>query len=178
MFHTISAPADLANLGLSATSSAFLPQVRQPAKGALLYCDGACSGNNSTRESPGGWGALVLDGTTVRAGRHGSKNTTNNKMELTAAIEGLRQLPAGTEVLLRTDSQYVIKGCTEWRAGWERRGMKNSKGQEVANQDLWHELWAEVDSRRVRFEWVKGHNGDPGNELADALANLGVDAHR
>lgn len=178
MFRTLTNASDLQALGLGAAHLAYFERLRQPAVGVLLYCDGACSGNSSVKESPGGWGALVLDGNQVKAGHHGSRQTTNNKMELSAAIEGLRQVPAGTQVLLRTDSQYVIKGCTEWRSGWERKGMKNSKGQEVANQELWHALWAEVDARRVRFEWVKGHNGDPGNELADALANLGVAGQR
>ena len=108
----------------------------------------------------------------AQLGRGVSFHTTNNKMELSAAIESLAQTPVGGTVLVRTDSQYVIKGATEWRAGWVRNGMRNSKKEPVANADLWMALWAEVDARKVTFEWVRGHNGDPGNELADKLAVL------
>lgn len=147
---------------------------KQPAAGcALLYCDGACSGNGVKENAPGGWGAVLLQGGQVLLGKGGSGSTTNNRMELTAAIEGLRQLPAGTPVVVRTDSQYVIKGCTEWRRGWVRNGMKNSKGQAVANPDLWAQLWQSVDRLKVSFEWVRGHSGNPGNELADQLAMMG-----
>lgn len=142
---------------------------------ALVYCDGACTGNGK-ENAPGGWGVALVKaghpGATVGWG--GAAGTTNNKMELTAAIEALSQMPAGSAIVLRTDSQYVIKGCTEWRAGWVRNGMKNSKKEPVANPEFWSKLWALVDARKVKFEWVKGHNGDNGNELADALAVLGA----
>jgi ribonuclease HI len=139
----------------------------------LIYCDGACSGNGRANAA-GGWGAVITEGSGLWLGHGGQASSTNNRMELTAAIEALKQLDNKSTVLLRTDSQYVIKGCDEWRAGWQRRGMKNSKGEGVVNPDLWHALWAEVDMRRVTFEWVRGHNGDPGNELADGLAVLGT----
>src|SRR5690606_26847283 len=130
---------------------------------------------NGVKEvAPGGWGALVRTADGQQGGFGGSAHTTNNKMELTAAIEALKSLPVRARVLLRTDSQYVTKGCTEWRAGWVRKGMRNSKGEPVANADLWKQLWAQADARQVKFEWVKGHNGDAGNELADALAVLGA----
>lgn len=141
----------------------------------LIYCDGACSGNGTRANAPGGWGIVVAgaDGS-LQMGYGGARGVTNNKMELTAAVEALRMLPVGAIAVLRTDSQYVIKGCTEWRKGWVSRGMKNSKGEPVLNAEYWHALWAEFDRRKVKFEWVRGHNGDPGNELADRLAVLGA----
>lgn len=175
-FHVLASAADVINLGLPravATHFPALPQI-PPGIDALVYCDGACSGNGVKESAPGGWGALVLEGSQVRGGFGGSAGTTNNRMELSAAIQALQLLPKGAKALVRTDSQYVIKGCTEWRAGWVRKGMKNSKGEPVANPELWKTLWAEVDARQVKFEWVKGHNGDAGNELADALAVRGT----
>lgn len=158
-------------LSLLAADFARLPK---PPVGAqhLVYCDGACKGN----PGPGGWGAVVIsaDAPGAQLANGVSAQTTNNKMELTAAIESLKALPRGHTVTVRTDSQYVIKGCTEWRKGWVRNGMKNVKKEPVANADLWQMLWAEVDARSVKFEWVRGHNGDPGNELADALAGSPV----
>lgn len=147
----------------------------------LIYCDGACSGNGTGPDSPGGWGIVIAGAQApTQLGLGGDWGVTNNKMELTAALAALRQLPAGssTSVLLRTDSQYVIKGCTEWRVGWQKRGMRKASGEAVLNQELWLALWEEVDRRRVRMEWVRGHNGDPGNELADALAVLGIQGSR
>jgi ribonuclease HI len=142
----------------------------------LAYCDGACSGN----PGPGGWGVVLLkrgmDGAYLLHG--GDRATTNNKMELTAAIETLRLTERGARCLLRTDSQYVIKGCSEWRKGWERNGMRNSKKEPVANAELWETLWAEIDCRRVLYQWVRGHNGDTGNEAADKLAVLGTKSAR
>ena len=96
---------------------------------------------------------------------------TNQIAELTAAIEGLALVPPGDAVELVSDSQYVLKGISEWRAGWERKGWRNSKGEPVANLALWKRLFAVVDARQVTTRWVRGHNGDPYNERADALAN-------
>ena len=96
---------------------------------------------------------------------------TNQIAELTAAIEGLARVPAGAAVELVSDSQYVLKGISEWRAGWERRGWRNSKGEPVANLALWKQLFALADARKVSVRWVRGHNGDRCNEKADALAN-------
>ena len=96
---------------------------------------------------------------------------TNQIAELTAAVEGLTRVPAGAEVELVSDSQYVLKGLMEWRIGWERKGFRNSKGERVANLELWKRLFAVADARRVSTRWVRGHNGDPHNERADALAN-------
>jgi len=174
MTHTleIRTAEELATLGVSARTAAALPRLPQPPAGVqtLIYCDGACSGNGARTASPGGWGAVLLSADKTLVAFDNSPDTTNNKMELCAAIEALRLTAVGASVLVRTDSQYVIKGCTEWRKGWVRNGMRNSKKEPVANADLWHLLWAEVDARRVKLEWVRAHNGDPGNELADELA--------
>jgi len=140
----------------------------------LVYCDGACQGNGARRATPGGWGVLVLHDGRVVLGRGGQRNTTNNQMELWGAIAALRHIPAHASVVLRTDSQYVVKGCTEWRQSWERNGMVNSKKEPVANAELWEQLWLEADRRQVKFEWVRGHNGDVGNEIADQLATTEV----
>ena len=136
----------------------------------IAYTDGACAPSNP---GPAGWGAVLI------APEDGSESDhfgfigpgTNQIAELTAAIEGLELVPAGAEVELVSDSQYVLKGLTEWRAGWERKGWKNSKGEPVANLGLWKKLFALADARRVTVRWVKGHNGDRCNEKADALAN-------
>lgn len=180
-FTPISTASDLSALGVpSATAQGF---ARTPAVPAgfdhLAYCDGACSGNGRKGASPGGWGVLLLGASgPTQVGFAGEGDTTNNRMELLAGISGLRATAPGKAVVLRTDSQYVVKGCTEWRTGWQRRGMTNSKGEAVLNPDLWRQLWAEVDARKVKFEWVRGHNGDPGNEIADALAVLGATGAR
>ena len=134
------------------------------------YTDGACAPSNP---GPAGWGVVVIEpeggGESDHYGFIGPG--TNQIAELTAAIEGLSRVPAGAAVQLVSDSQYVLKGLTEWRAGWERKGWKNSKGEPVANLGLWKKLFALADARRVTVRWVKGHNGDRCNEKADALAN-------
>jgi len=133
------------------------------------YTDGACA---PTNPGPAGWGAVVIapDGDEVdHFGFIGLG--TNQIAELTAAIEGLELVPPGADVELVSDSQYVLKGLTEWRAGWERKGYRNSKGEPVANLQLWKQLFAAADARKLKVRWVRGHNGDPHNERADALAN-------
>ena len=134
------------------------------------YTDGACAPSNP---GPAGWGVVVIapagGGESDHFGFIGPG--TNQIAELTAAIEGLSRVPPGASVQLVSDSQYVLKGLTEWRAGWERKGWRNSKGDPVANQALWKKLFALADARRVTVRWVKGHNGDRCNEKADALAN-------
>lgn len=135
------------------------------------YSDGACKGN----PGPGGWGCVVdaPDGTRVE--RHGGElATTNNKMELMGAIVALKNTPVGATVKLVTDSQYVIKGITEWMSGWKRRNWQASTGGEVKNQELWKVLDAEYMQRKVSFEWVRGHSGHPENERCDELANMGI----
>ena len=137
-----------------------------------IYTDGGCRGNPGI----GGWGVFIdHDGGSEYNGF--AENTTNNQMELTAAIMGLLHAPSDVDILLHTDSQYVIKGITEWHKGWIRNNWKNSKGQPVANRELWNQLIS-FTSPRVRWQWVKGHNGHPGNEAVDALCNQAMDAGR
>lgn len=141
----------------------------------LAYTDGACAPSNP---GPAGWGAVLFapagQGTSEHYGFIGPG--TNQIAELTAAIEGLSRIPLGAAVELVSDSQYVLKGLSEWRVGWERKGFKNSKGDPVANLALWKRLFALADARKVTTRWVRGHNGDKYNERADALANLALDA--
>lgn len=134
----------------------------------VVYTDGACSNNQAPGGQPGGWAAVFTDGTCLSGGHPA---TTNNRMELTAAIEALRHTPPGSRVRVRSDSAYVVNAfLQDWFSGWERRGWRNSKGQPVENQDLWRELRRLAAERRVRWEKVHGHAGDPLNEKADRLA--------
>ncbi|MBE02959.1 ribonuclease HI [Marinobacter lutaoensis] len=135
-----------------------------------MYTDGACKGN----PGPGGWGVVLRYGAKVKTLHGGERQTTNNRMELRAAIEGLKALTRPCEVDLHTDSQYVRKGITEWLANWKRNGWKTASKQPVKNEDLWRQLDELTARHRVRWHWVKGHAGVPDNELADELANLGV----
>ncbi|MHB1770593.1 MAG: ribonuclease H family protein [Acidimicrobiales bacterium] len=133
-----------------------------------VYSDGGCAPHNP---GPAAWGALIETPTGETLERNGFiGHGTNQIAELTGAIEGLKVTPAGAEVLLVSDSQYVIKGLTEWRRGWERRGWRNSQGDPVANASLWRALFALADERRVQARWVRGHAGHPQNERADRLA--------
>lgn len=136
-----------------------------------IYCDGACRGN----PGPGGWGALLRSGENEKRLYGYAAATTNNRMELTGAIEALRALKKPCEVVLWTDSQYVKKGMTEWLAGWKAKGWKNSSREPVKNVDLWKELEAEALRHQVDWRWVKGHAGHEGNEIADQLANQAID---
>ena len=136
-----------------------------------IYTDGACRGN----PGPGGWGALLVLNEKRREMCGGEKGTTNNRMELTAAIEGLGALKKPCKVRLVTDSQYVLKGVTEWMEGWKKRGWKTASKQPVKNVDLWQKLDSALGPHEVTWEWVKGHAGHPGNERADQLANRGID---
>ncbi len=139
-----------------------------------IYSDGACRGN----PGPGGWGAVLRWDGREKTLCGGEANTTNNRMELTAAIRALEALRRPCDVVLYTDSQYLRKGITEWLDNWKRRGWKTASRKPVKNADLWEAL--DVLSRRHRIEWrwVRGHSGDPGNEAADALANRGIDGLR
>lgn len=136
-----------------------------------LICDGACSGN----PGPGGWGVILryLDasGQKVEKELSGGENpTTNNRMELTAAIQGLMQLKKPCHVTIVTDSEYVKRGVTEWLSGWQARGWKTADKKPVKNQDLWQQLIAAMAPHQLKWQWVKGHAGHPDNERADALA--------
>lgn len=131
-----------------------------------LYTDGACSGN----PGPGGWGALLIFGDHRRELSGGARDTTNNRMELQAVIEGIRALNRRVPVTIYTDSTYVMKGMTEWISGWKAKGWKTAAKKPVKNEDLWRELDAALHGHEVEWRWVKGHAGDPGNEVADALA--------
>lgn len=136
-----------------------------------LYTDGACRGN----PGPGGWGVVLKSGQHVKELFGGELETTNNRMEMTAAIEGLNALNRPCKVAIYTDSQYLRKGVLEWMSGWKRNGWKTSARKPVKNQDLWQSLDQQLDRHTIEWHWVKGHSGNPGNERADALANKGTD---
>jgi len=140
-------------------------------KQVQVFTDGACSGN----PGPGGWGVVLRFGGKERELCGGADNTTNNRMELTAAIEGLRALNEPCEVVLTTDSTYVKDGITRWLANWKKNGWKTAAKKAVKNQDLWQELDQQTSRHAVQWQWVKGHSGHPENERADALANQGMD---
>jgi ribonuclease HI len=140
-------------------------------KAVTIYTDGACKGN----PGPGGWGALLELGERRKELHGGELNTTNNRMELTACIEALNALKKPCVVDLHTDSQYVMKGITGWLPGWRARGWKTADKKPVKNVELWQALDAARNAHQVRWHWVKGHSGHPGNERADQLANLGVE---
>ena len=137
----------------------------------IIYTDGACKGN----PGPGGWGAVLRSGSHEKHLHGGEKHTTNNRMEISAVIFALRTLKQRSTVELWTDSQYVQKGVTEWLEGWKKRGWKTASKDPVKNADLWQELDALLPDHDISWHWVRGHNGHPGNELADQLANKGVE---
>lgn len=136
-----------------------------------IYTDGACRGN----PGPGGWGAVLMYGDKRKEIFGGDANTTNNRMELMAAIQALSALTRECELTLYTDSQYVRKGITEWIDNWKKRGWKTAAKKPVKNADLWQELDGQVARHKINWVWVKGHAGNEGNELADQLANKGAD---
>ncbi len=136
-----------------------------------IWTDGACRGN----PGPGGWGALLRSGTRERELHGGERETTNNRMELTAVIEALAALKRPSQVVLHTDSQYVKLGITVWLPQWQRRGWKTADRKPVKNLDLWQRLAEQAARHQVDWRWVRGHAGVEGNERADALANRGVD---
>jgi len=136
-----------------------------------IYADGACKGN----PGPGGWGVLLRAGGRETELFGGEAQTTNNRMELTAVIEGLLALEKRTQVLVYTDSQYVQKGISEWIHAWKRRGWRTADKKPVKNVDLWQKLDEVAHRHDVKWHWVKGHAGHPENERADALANKGIE---
>ena len=135
-------------------------------KAVEIHTDGACLGN----PGPGGWGALLRYKGRERELSGGEPDTTNNRMELMAAIQGLETLTEPCSIDLYTDSQYVRQGITEWMPGWIRRGWRTAGGDPVKNRDLWERLAAATLRHRIAWHWVKGHNGDPDNERVDVLA--------
>lgn len=140
-----------------------------------IYTDGACSGN----PGPGGWGAILRQGEHVRELCGGEPSgTTNNRMELTAAIQALETLTRPATVRLHTDSTYLRNGVTSWMSNWKRNGWRTAGKQAVKNADLWQRLDAAVTRHMIEWLWVKGHAGDPGNERADQLANEGMSQAR
>ncbi len=136
-----------------------------------VFTDGACRGN----PGPGGWGALLRFEGTEKSFKGSESETTNNRMELMAAIEGLKALTQRCQVDLTTDSKYVIQGITEWIINWKKRGWKTASKSPVKNADLWQMLDEIVAKHQVSWHWVKGHSGHRENEMADELANIAID---
>lgn len=136
-----------------------------------LFTDGACRGN----PGPGGWGVLMRAGSHSKELCGGEPETTNNRMEMMAVIEGLRALQRPCAVRVTSDSTYVLKGVQEWMPNWKKRGWKTASKQPVKNVDLWQQLDALIAEHDIDWQWVKGHSGHPENELADQLANRGID---
>jgi len=136
-----------------------------------IYTDGACRGN----PGPGGWGVFMISGTHSKSMHGGTPNTTNNRMELTAAIKALNTLKKSSKVTLFTDSKYVMDGINKYIEVWKDKGWKKSNNKKVKNKDLWQALDQATSNHDISWEWVRGHTGDPGNEEADRLANLGID---
>jgi len=136
-----------------------------------MYTDGACRGN----PGPGGWGVVLVSGKNEREIYGGAADTTNNRMELLAAIHGLAALKRRCRVIVYTDSEYLRKGITEWLAQWQARGWRTAARKAVKNEDLWRELAELAANHEIEWHWVKGHSGHPGNDRADMLANRGID---
>lgn len=135
-----------------------------------IFCDGACSGNPGA----GGWGSLLRYGSVEKELSGAEQETTNNRMELTAAIRALETLKRPCSVVLTTDSQYLAKGMTEWLQGWMKRGWINSKKEPVLNRDLWERLYELSRLHDIQWCWVRGHNGHPENERCDELARMAI----
>lgn len=136
-----------------------------------MYTDGACRGN----PGPGGWGVILSYRDRNKTLSGFDPQTTNNRMELTAAIEGLRALSRACDIELNTDSKYVLQGISEWIESWKSNGWKTAAKKPVKNVDLWQSLDEQVKKHRINWHWVKGHAGIEGNEMADQLANLAID---
>ncbi len=138
----------------------------------IIYTDGACRGN----PGKGGWGVILRYKGTIKELHGGERDTTNNRMELMAAISSLEALKKPCVVHLYTDSKYVLDGITKWLPNWKKAGWKTAAKKPVKNEDLWQRLDLVIQTHTIYWRWVKGHSGNQGNERADALANLGVDS--
>ena len=138
----------------------------------IIYTDGACRGN----PGPGGWGVILNYKGKIKELYGAEKHTTNNRMELMAAIQALETLTKPCSVRLNSDSSYVLKGITDWMPNWKKRGWLTAAKTPVKNEDLWRRLDAVIAKHKVEWKWVKGHSGDTGNDRADSLANLGIDS--
>ena len=138
----------------------------------VIHTDGACRGN----PGPGGWGVVLRYNGNLKKLKGYDPETTNNRMELTAVIEGLKALTRSCDIELHTDSKYVMQGITEWLHNWKRNGWKTAARKPVKNIDLWQQLDAEVVRHKIDWNWVKGHSGIEDNEMADQLANAAIDA--
>jgi len=149
-------------------------KTKNTSKTVEIYTDGACSGN----PGPGGWGALLLYGAEEKEITGGEFETTNNRMELTAAIEALNLLKRRCTVNLHTDSTYVRDGITKWIENWKAKGWRTAAKKPVKNEDLWRQLDTAAARHDIHWKWVKGHAGDPGNERADELANQGMTIYK
>lgn len=136
-----------------------------------IYTDGACRGN----PGPGGWGVLLRYKGKEKTLYGGEPETTNNRMELTAAIMGINALSRACHIVVTTDSEYVRKGITEWLPKWQQRGWKTADKKPVKNLDLWQQLSEAIKNHHIKWHWVKGHSGHTENEIADQLANKGID---
>jgi len=136
-----------------------------------IFTDGACRGN----PGPGGWGVLLRFKDTEKSLYGGEAATTNNRMELMAAIKGIQAITRPSKIILTTDSKYVMHGITEWMDNWKKRGWKTANKKPVKNVDLWKELYNEIQEHNIDWKWVKGHSGHRENEIADQLANKGID---
>ncbi|WP_411431749.1 ribonuclease HI [Halotalea alkalilenta] len=143
----------------------------EPLPHVTIYTDGGCRGN----PGPGGWGAVLISGPHEKELKGGEAQTTNNRMELSAAIMALRTLNRACRIDLWTDSEYVRNGITKWVHNWIKRGWKTAAKEPVKNAELWRELLAECERHQIEWHWVKGHAGHPGNERADRLANDAMD---
>ena len=140
-------------------------------KNVEIYTDGACRGN----PGPGGWGVVLRHEDSEKTLRGGERQTTNNRMELRAVIQGLGALREPCQVTIISDSTYVLNGVTKWMKNWKQKGWRTSSNKPVRNVDLWQELDSLVLGHKINWHWIKGHSGDPGNERADQLANRGID---
>ncbi|MGZ4955700.1 MAG: ribonuclease HI [Methylobacter sp.] len=140
----------------------------------IIYTDGACRGN----PGPGGWGVILNYKGNVKELYGGDPDTTNNRMELMAAIQALETLNKPCSVHINTDSKYVLQGITEWMINWKKRGWKTASRAPVKNEDLWRRLDAAIQRHNIEWTWIKGHSGDKDNDRADELANLGIDSLR